>query len=143
MKKTTLTVLTLAMIVTSSSCEKMDCMPTKKKNKKNTDCGIIPAKIIRYDCDRVIFQLISNESIGDLNWEDKTTGIKYNNVVSYYNTCEINNLTNGELSTVYVNLQQTAQNPHTSDCVQCEALSDNVPNTKVDFSSVSKEPCGE
>jgi hypothetical protein len=35
------------------------------KKNSTTDCTLIPAKIIRYDCDKVIFQLLTNELIGD------------------------------------------------------------------------------
>jgi len=141
MKKINLLILITAMGIALSSCEKMDCIHPDKK--ESSDCVIIPAKIIRYDCDRVILQLLSNEGIGDANWEDKSTGINYNNVVSYYNTCKINTLTNGELTTLYVNLKKITENLQADDCIQCMAISDNVPDTKVDLTSISKKPCGE
>jgi hypothetical protein len=111
--------------------------------EKATDnsCNPIAAKIIRYDCDRVIFQLLTTEAIGDANWEDVQTGQQYTNVVSYYNNCKIKELTNGEKATLYVTLKQPAINPTIPDCFRCEALSQFPPQTKVDFTEISKEPC--
>jgi hypothetical protein len=108
--------------------------------KTNTDCGIIPAKIIRYDCDRVIFQLQSATLIGDSIWTDVQTGQQYTNVVSYYNTCKIAELTKGELKTIYVKTDISNQTPNIS-CFQCEALSQNPPQTKIGFADISLAAC--
>lgn len=111
--------------------------------KTSNECGLVQAKIIRYDCDRVIFQLITSESIGDANWVDVQTGQRFTNVVSYYNTCAVNTLTNGELASLYVNVKKTTETLYDSNCNQCQAISDNPPQTKVDFISISKTPCSE
>lgn len=113
-----------------SSCEK--CIP---------DCELVPAKIIRNDCDRVIFQLLTQTSIGDQNWKDVQTGHRYSNVVSYYNTCKISKLTNGEKVTLYVNIKEPEMNPVIGDCYRCQANSQAPPQTKVDFGTISETPC--
>lgn len=70
MKKGNLFAALLATILIFSSCKKSD-----------TDCNLIPAKIIRYDCDRVIFHIVTTESIGDTDWEDVQTD---NGIVMLY-----------------------------------------------------------
>lgn len=130
MKRRNLFIAALAMLIAFSSCEKCD-----------PECNPVAAKIIRYDCDRVIFQLLTTEPIGDANWEDVQTGQRYSNVVSYYNTCKIANLTNGEKVTLYVSLKQPVADPKMPDCFQCEALSQFPPQTKIDFADVSESPC--
>ena len=74
MKKRNLFISTIILLVAFSSCE-----------KSSSECKLVPAKVLRYDCDRVIFQLLTTKAIGDANWEDVQTGQRYNNVVSYYN----------------------------------------------------------
>jgi hypothetical protein len=132
MKKIFLLGILPSVVLLFSSC---------KKQEEN--CNLIPAKIIRYDCDKVIFQLITNENIGDANWEDVRTGQQYTNVVSYYNTCAIGAITNGNLATLYVNLKKTDENLFAQDCNQCLAVSQNPPQTKVDFISVSENQCDQ
>jgi hypothetical protein len=143
-KKMIVTVLVATTVVLSAtSCEKIDYCSAKKSTKKtNSDCDLIPAKIIRYDCDKVIFQLLTSQTIGDANWKDEVTGINYTNVVSYYNTCEIGGIAQGELTTLYVNPVKLNENKYNAACIQCLAISTNVPETKIDFLVVSKETCG-
>ena len=102
---------------------------------------MVPAKIIRYDCDRVIMQLLTSESIGDASWTDIETGQSYTNVVSYYNTCQVNALTNGEKDTIYVKAEKTTQNSIPANCVQCMAIAQNPPQTKVLLTRMDTEPC--
>lgn len=113
-----------------SSCEK--CI---------VDCDLVPAKIIRYDCDRVIFQIMDGSAAGDADWEDVQTGRHYNNVVSYSNTCKIASLTNGQMVTLYVSIKKSGTQPKTTDCYQCQAVSANPPQTMVDFGDIATEPC--
>lgn len=120
----------MVILLGFSSCEK--CIP---------DCELVPAKIIRYDCDRVIFQLLTPTPIGDPDWEDVQTGQRYSNVVSYYNTCKISTLTNGEKATLYVNFKEPDMNPVIGDCYRCQAISQAPPQTKVDFGTISETPC--
>lgn len=130
MKKRILFTTTIALLVAFSSCE-----------KNNSECKLVAAKVLRYDCDRVIFQLLTTETIGDANWEDVQTGQRYNNVVSYYNTCKIAELTNGEKVTLYVSFKEPEINPAIGDCVRCQAISQAPPQTMVDFKEISKSPC--
>lgn len=104
-------------------------------------CDLVPAKILRYDCDRVIFQILDNSFVGDAVWEDVQTGQRYNNVVSYYNTCKIASLAEGQLRTLYVSIKRPSSNNQLSDCYHCQAVSQNPPQTKVDFDIIAKEPC--
>ena len=132
MKKSILISIVLLMALFFSSCEK--CMVD--------DCEFIPAKVIRYDCDRVIFQLLTDEKIGDPQWEDKRTGMRYSNVVSYYNTCRIGALTNNcEIDTLYVKLNSTGTNLTDGNCIQCLAVSSDPPQTNVDFTEIQKSAC--
>jgi len=130
MKKRNLLAALFASIAIFSSCE-----------KNNSECELTPAKIIRYDCDRVIFQMLTSDSFGDSNWEDVQTGIRYNNVFSYYNTCEITALTKGKMDTLYVNLKEPEINPAIGDCYRCQAISQAPPQTKVTIVEISKSPC--
>lgn len=142
MKQFILTASCLVTIVVTSSCEKIDSHFSKKPVEKIADeCDLIPAKILRYECDGVVFQLQGEKAFGDVAWEDKTTGVIHSNVVFYHNTCEINTLTNGELTTLYVNAQKTNTPAQPADCMQCLAVTENAPQTKVSFSSISKESC--
>jgi hypothetical protein len=130
MKKRNLFAVTIALLVTFSSCEKCD-----------VECGLVAVKIIRYDCDRVIFQLLTTTPIGDSDWEDVQTGQRYSNVVSCYNTCKITELTNGKKLTLYVSLKEPEINPAIENCWRCRAISQAPPQTKVDFAVISKSPC--
>lgn len=142
MKTLILTTSCLIVLFLTSSCEKYDEHFIKKPVEKIADnCDLIPAKILKYECDGVVFQLQGNNAFGDAEWEDKTTGVKYPNVVFYHNTCEINTLTNGELSTLYVHAQKTNVPVYVTDCMQCLAITENAPKTKVIFNSISKESC--
>lgn len=132
MKKLSLPVVSLSILVLLSSCE-----------KQAHDCNLVAAKIIRYDCDRVIFQLLTAESIGDNDWTDVQTGLHYTNVVSYYNTCTIAAKTNGQLATLYVSLRKTNDLLVDSECIQCQALADHPPRTKVDLLEIAVSPCEE
>lgn len=109
--------------------------------KCEMDCNLVAAKILRYDCDRVIFQILDNKSVGDAVWEDVHTGQLYTNVVSYYNTCKIASLTNGEMVTLYVNVKKSGTQPITKDCYQCQAVSPNPPQAMVDFTNITTKPC--
>lgn len=130
MQKRNLFAAMIVLLIAFSSCEKCD-----------VECNLVEAKIIRYDCDRVIFQLLTTEAIGDTDWEDVQTGQRYSNVVSYYNTCKISEITKGEKGTLYVSLKQPAANPKIPDCSRCEALSQFPPQTKVEFAEISKSSC--
>ena len=130
MKKRNLFAATITLLIAFSSCEKCD-----------PECKLIAAKVLRYDCDRVIFQLLTTETIGDADWEDVQTGQRYSNVVSYYNNCKIGEFTNGEKITLYVTLKEPEINPVIGDCVRCQAVSQTPPQTKVDFAEISKSPC--
>lgn len=135
MKKLTLTGTGLLLVLVFTACCKEVC------EVEPNDCELIPAKIIRYDCDRVIFELLTTESIGDAVWRDGTTGSSYTNVVSYYNTCKIGGLTNGSKDTLYVRVKKTTANLTDGNCYQCLAISQDPPQTKVDFIEIQKSPC--
>lgn len=130
MKKRNLVAALIIAPVIFSSCKK-SC----------AECDLMPAKIIRYDCDRVIFQLLTDAAIGDPYWEDIQTGQKYTNVVSYFNTCKISEITNGEKTTLYVNLKEPEPIPGVPDCYQCLAVSQEPPQTMVDFGEITESPC--
>lgn len=118
------------LVLAFSSCEKCE-----------VDCNLLPAKIIRYDCDRVIFQILDSTVIGDAVWEDVQTGQRYTNVVSFYNTCKIATLAKGEMRTLYVSITPPSNPQQLPDCSHCEALSQSPPKTKVDFTNIAKQSC--
>jgi len=124
----------ICFLLTFSSCNK--CI-----EKCVNECDLIPAKVIRYDCDRIIFQLLTDEAIGDSNWEDVQTGLRYPNIVSCYKTCEILALTKGEMTTLYVQIKPGDNMDATIDCAQCKAISPSPPQRKVDFVKIEKHPC--
>ena len=131
MKRIILSAIALVAVAGLTSCCKI----------KTENCDLVAAKIIRYDCDRVIFQLLTTEKIGDTDWHDVQSDTWYNNVVYYENTCAINNLTNGNKDTLYVIVKRTYENNYDGDCVQCKAISPNPPQTKIDFTEVSRSRC--
>lgn len=139
MKKIILGALVLVTAIQLTSCEKMNCHTLDKK----PDCELIPAKIIRYDCDRVIFELLTNEKIGDESWKDETSGTTYHNVASCFNTCPISEITKGSITTLYVKIKQTEEFITNGDCVQCQAISTNVPSRQIDFLEIKTRPCAE
>ncbi len=132
MKQKNLFISIIALMAVLSSCK-----------KENVECDLMPAEIIRYDCDRVIFRLLTSTPIGDPDWTDVQTGQHYSNVVSYYNTCRIAQITNGEKSTLYVNLLEPDNCPVIEDCVQCQAVSEAPPQTAVAFGNISKLACDD
>lgn len=110
-------------------------------NKQRTGCELVPAKIIRYDCDRVVFQFLSPERIGDSSWKDEQSGNIYTNVASYFNTCEIARITNGEFKILYVKPELIDTSLTAPDCNQCQALSIAPPASMVDFTEIAESPC--
>jgi hypothetical protein len=131
MKKILFPLIAVIALLTVSSCKKC----------KIADCTLIPAKIIRYDCDKVIFQLLTNELIGDATWTDVQTGLNYTNVVYYNNNCAVGTFSKGEKVTLYVNLKKVNTNVIPDGCVQCQAISQSPPATQVDMTNISVNPC--
>ena len=130
MKSIILTIAFFGLLITFTSCK-----------EDSAKCNLISVKVLRYDCDRVILQFLSKDFIGDNAWEDQQTGQRYDNVASYYNTCKIAEITQGEKIVVYVSLKELKINPTNIDCAQCTAISQNPPNTTVDFSGIYKTNC--
>lgn len=101
-------------------------------------------KILRHDCDRVILQLIDGNITGDPDWEDIRTGMHYNNVVSCYNTCAFQFITNNVIEEVYLENARLVQNPSVpANCIQCQAISQQPPQTEIDMDNVVFAPCAE
>lgn len=120
-----------------AACEK------KNKDQDNQDCGYIEAKLLRVDCDEVIFRLVTNEAIGDASWTDVTDGQVYQNVVRFRNTCLMAAKTEGYLrKTIYVKVAKINQPVLPTNCVECQAISRNPPQQWVDFMAISTTPCG-
>ncbi len=112
--------------------------------KQNDTCHLIPAKILRADCDRIIFQLLTSENIGDANWVDVRTGLQYSNVVAYSNTCVISEiLNNTSTDTLYVSPIKLTDRTLVPDCYQCQAISENPALTNVDFKEISLSACND
>jgi len=130
MKKNYLLLLLIG-IISLASC---------KKTGEDT-CPKIGARIIKYECDRVIFQLLTDQYAGDADWQDPQTGQHYSNVVSWYNTCAVAEFTNGRLDTIYVNVSPETTDPLPISCNQCLALPLNPPNTKVEMRDLGTVPC--
>jgi hypothetical protein len=112
--------------------------------KKNKDCNLVPAKMIRSDCDRVVFQVLSNKVTGDANWTNVQNGKTYTNVVADFNTCFysafLNKVTD---SIIYINpatVEYVRTNPPPA-CLQCLAISQAPPATTVRIGEVSSIPC--
>jgi hypothetical protein len=128
MKKPTI-LPALAMLMLAISCK-----------KESQECNLTAAKILRYDCDRVILQLQDSPGMGDTDWTDIQTGIRYNNVVYYPNTCRISALTYCEKLTLYVRAE-LLENPAPQECYQCQAISQSPPGTMVDLLEISLTDC--
>ena len=110
--------------------------------KKQTACSLVPAKIIRRDCDRVVFQLLNNDFAGDTAWTDMYTGIRYTNVVSYYNTCAVGQATNGNFDTLFLNMERLTSPLFARDCIQCMIVTINNPvHTNVEVTEISTIAC--
>jgi len=114
----------LALVITLlASCKKEGCDKDHKEP--------LALKVLRYDCDRVIFSMEANAVAGDSQWTDVQTGQVYHNVVYYTNTCEVARITNGAMTTVYAQVETTTDNSFPDNCVQCLAVSQHPPQTKV------------
>lgn len=112
------------------------------KKERTTNCNLTRAKILRYDCDRVILQVLDNRFNGDALWTDIITGNTYTNVVSYYNTCAFSQVTNNELTDVYIEgIISVSQQQLSTACMQCQALSQAPPQTKIDMTRFTLSPC--
>lgn len=109
--------------------------------KTNEVCELVPAKIIRFDCDRVIFQMIPPGKFGDSSWTDVQTGISYSNVFSYYNTCQVSELAKGKFATLYIKVKETYDASILENCAQCQAVSQNPPKTMVQMTKIEASPC--
>jgi hypothetical protein len=131
MKKIIIPLICLVIVTGFYSCE-----------KQSAECGLVPAKILLYDCDRIVFQLLTNENIGDTNWLHVQTGMRFNNVVSNYRRCAMNPLTHPEFDTVYLsNIKKVNRNERDNSCSQCDGLPLNPPQTMIDFTNISAVPC--
>lgn len=114
---------------------------TACKKEFSKECDLIPAQIIRFDCDRVILQLETTKEMGDREWTDLLSGKKFNNVVSCYDICLIEQLTNGEKIKLYVNVE-TENGNLIPGCRSCQALSVSPPQSKVILTNIRTLPCG-
>lgn len=117
----------------------------KKQNKDgdNEDCEYIEAKLLRVDCDEVVFRLVTNEAIGDASWTDVNDGQVYHNVVRFRNTCLMAAKTDGYArKTLYVKVKKIDQPALPAGCIECQAISRNPPQQWVDFLAISTTPCG-
>jgi hypothetical protein len=120
-----------------AACEK------KNKDQDNQDCEYIEAKLIRVDCDEVIYRLMTNEAIGDANWTNVMDGQVYTNVVRFRNTCWMAEKTNGYAhQTIYVKVKKIDQPVLPTNCYEYQAISRNPPQQWVDFLAISTTPCG-
>ena len=111
------------------------------KNEQTNSCSLMPAKIIRFDCDRVIFQLLTNDFAGDAEWTDVHTGNRYNNVVYWFNNCGLSAGNHDLMDTVYINPERITVPRYPENCVQCQAVSSNPPQTMVEVTEISDAPC--
>lgn len=102
------------------------------------------AKVLRYDCDRVILQVLDNRIDGDAEWTDTRNGNTYSNVVSYYNTCAFSFATNNVITDIYIEGAVVTTDPlAAAGCMQCQAISPAPPQTKIDMARFSLVPCSE
>jgi hypothetical protein len=69
--------------------------------------------------------------------------MQYSNVVAYYNTCAIANLTKGDKDTVYVKVNKANQNLYDSKCVKCQVISETPPLTKINIAKIRETPCSK
>ena len=117
-----------------------------KQNKKEDECdgtGLIEAKLIRVDCDEVIYRLVTTEQIGDASWTNVVDGQVYNNIVRFRNTCLMAEKTNGYAhQTIYVKVKKLGQPVLPSNCYECQAVSRNPPQQWVDLTMIATSPCG-
>lgn len=124
----------------------MTCFSFAACEKKNetTDCsGFTEVKVIRVDCDEVVFQVMSDVLIGDPSWTDARDGQVYHNVVRYRNTCRIAEKTNGYSNkTLFVKWKKLNEpGPLDANCVECDAISPNPPQQWVDFTEFASQAC--
>lgn len=122
-----------------AACDKQD----KKEEENCEESGLIEAKLIRVDCDGVIYRLLTSEQIGDAAWTNVIDGEVYHNVVRFRNTCLMAEKTNGYAhQTIYVKLRKIDQPALPANCVECLAISQSPPRQWVDFLAIATTPCG-
>lgn len=126
-----ITLITGILLLLGSSCKK----------EFSKECELIPAQIIKFDCDRVILKLETTKKIGDSEWTDVISNEKFSNVVSFYDICLIRQITNGEKIKLYVNLEVDNVNS-IPGCRGCQAISLSPPRSKVILTKIRTAPCG-
>lgn len=109
--------------------------------KEVNECKLVPVKILRADCDRVIFQLLSSDGIGDPQWVNVQTGMQYENVFYCKDVCAIASMGKGVSDTLYVAIKKNYDASILGDCVTCQAISQDPPATLVEFTEMSLTPC--
>lgn len=123
------TLLAVILLIGFSACSKSE------------DCDYLEAKVIRYDCDRVILKLGEDAPMGEDNWYDASSGEHYDNVVSCLNICTIREVTRGVPdATVYVKLKETTRT-NGEICLVCSGISLSGPAVIVETTAVSASKC--
>jgi hypothetical protein len=116
-----------------------------QKSETNTDCTLVPVKLLRSDCDRLIFQSLSDKIKGDARWTDVQTGKTYQNVIADFNTCRLGALLNNQATGILYVDPAKIEYGNTSQpagCVQCTAVSSNPPAISVRLNFVQTDSCG-
>ena len=126
MKKIILLILAGAGLATWWGCK-----------KSNVACALEPVEILRYDCDRIIFRFLNNNDLGDASWTNIFNSSTYNHVSSATLNCSYGQLLSGQPDTVYLKVRPVAELARYSDCVQCQAISANQPESKMEILDLS------
>jgi hypothetical protein len=95
-------------------------------------------KVIRISCASYVIQLLTQDSLGEDQWKDSTSGgsTVYDNVFNVSNKCDIPDTYKvGDI--IYFDLE----NPGTSNCIIC-MMYDAPPKIQFKIKKVSSTPCG-
>jgi hypothetical protein len=132
MNKQTITALCL-MLSMGIAC-------SKQNDKKANACAFVPAKVLRYDCDIVIIQVLTSDLIGDAQWVNVHNGNRYDNVVFVKTGCDPIGNRNDPFGIFYVKLGPPVTNLLRCG-VQCQAIPSSPPTTEKSILEQSQSAC--
>ncbi len=132
MKKAAFSLLLVASLMLWLGCDKSD-----------PGCDLQPVQILRYDCDRVIFRFLQPNGQGDASWTNIFDGRTYQHVSSASINCTWGQQLSSQPDTIYVKLREVATLVAYPGCAQCQAISSEPPQSKMEITELSLQECGD
>lgn len=110
-------------------------------SKSTTGCELQAVEILRYDCDRAIFRFLQPNGQGDDSWTNIFDGRTYNHVSSATINCAWGQQLSSLPDTIYVKLREVNTLVRYADCAECQAISPEPPQSKMEITEISFVNC--